>query len=94
MTGHWADYAWCPAIVLTSVMICCDDHAGSEVLCEEVDVDWDSEAWGTLCEDGEEGLLDPAYGEIGSNSCVGMTGHWADYAWCPAIVLTKYFAKR
>ncbi|KAJ5844980.1 hypothetical protein N7534_008649 [Penicillium rubens] len=34
-------------------------------------------------------LLDPAYGEIGSNSCVGMTGHWADYAWCPAIVLTS-----
>lgn len=32
-------------------------------------------------------LLDPAYGEIGPNTCVGMTGHWADYAWCPAIVL-------
>ncbi|KAJ5899968.1 hypothetical protein N7495_004712 [Penicillium taxi] len=34
-------------------------------------------------------LLDPAYSEIGSGSCVGMTGHWADYAWCPAIVLTS-----
>ncbi|KAE8152097.1 Zinc/iron permease [Aspergillus avenaceus] len=34
-------------------------------------------------------LLDPAYSEIGSNSCVGMTGHWGDYAWCPAIVLVS-----
>ena len=34
-------------------------------------------------------LLDPAYSEIGSGSCVGMTGHWADYSWCPAIVLTS-----
>lgn len=34
-------------------------------------------------------LLDPAYGEIGPNTCVGMTGHWADYAWCPAIVLNS-----
>lgn len=34
-------------------------------------------------------LLEPAYGEIGPNSCVGMTGHWADYAWCPAIVLVS-----
>jgi zinc transporter 1/2/3 len=34
-------------------------------------------------------LLDPAYGEIGPASCVGMTGHWADYSWCPAIVLTS-----
>ncbi|KAL5334001.1 Zinc/iron permease [Aspergillus crustosus] len=34
-------------------------------------------------------LLDPAYGEIGGASCVGMTGHWADYAWCPAIVLAS-----
>lgn len=32
-------------------------------------------------------LLDPAYGEIGPQTCVGMTGHWADYSWCPAIVL-------
>lgn len=32
-------------------------------------------------------LLDPAYGAIGPNTCVGMTGHWADYSWCPAIVL-------
>lgn len=34
-------------------------------------------------------LLDPAYEEIGPASCVGMTGHWADYAWCPAIILTS-----
>ncbi|KAJ5641423.1 hypothetical protein N7490_005423 [Penicillium lividum] len=34
-------------------------------------------------------LLDPAYSEIGGQSCVGMTGHWADYSWCPAIVLTS-----
>ncbi|KAL4863353.1 hypothetical protein BDV12DRAFT_29599 [Aspergillus spectabilis] len=34
-------------------------------------------------------LLDPAYDEIGGASCVGMTGHWADYAWCPAIVLAS-----
>ncbi|KAJ5622477.1 hypothetical protein N7528_005709 [Penicillium herquei] len=34
-------------------------------------------------------LLDPAYSEIGSDSCVGRTGHWADYSWCPAIVLTS-----
>ncbi|KIW83299.1 hypothetical protein Z517_02544 [Fonsecaea pedrosoi CBS 271.37] len=34
-------------------------------------------------------LLDPAYGEIGPETCVGMTGGWADYAWCPAIVLTS-----
>lgn len=33
-------------------------------------------------------LLDPAYEEIGPASCVGMTGRWADYPWCPAIVLT------
>lgn len=34
-------------------------------------------------------LLDPAYGEIGPNTCVGMTGGWALYSWCPAIVLTS-----
>ena len=33
-------------------------------------------------------LLDPAYGEIGPDTCVGMTGAWANYSWCPAIVLT------
>ncbi|KAB8076099.1 Zinc/iron permease [Aspergillus leporis] len=37
-------------------------------------------------------LLDPAYGEIGSDSCVGKTGHWGDYAWCPAIVLASLIA--
>ncbi|KAF8859412.1 ZIP zinc/iron transport family [Acephala macrosclerotiorum] len=34
-------------------------------------------------------LLDPAYSEIGPQTCVGMTGGWADYAWCPGIVLTS-----
>ena len=34
-------------------------------------------------------LLDPAYGEIGPNTCVGMTGNWAQYSWPPAIVLTS-----
>lgn len=34
-------------------------------------------------------LLDPAYSEIGPNTCVGMTGHWADYSWPPAIVLVS-----
>ncbi|KIX99016.1 uncharacterized protein Z520_05477 [Fonsecaea multimorphosa CBS 102226] len=34
-------------------------------------------------------LLDPAYGEIGPQTCVGMTGGWAVYSWCPAIVLTS-----
>lgn len=36
-------------------------------------------------------LLDPAYSAIGGNSCVGGTGHWADYAWCPAIMLASVF---
>ncbi|SCV02395.1 LANO_0F17590g1_1 [Lachancea nothofagi CBS 11611] len=36
-------------------------------------------------------LLDPAYSEIGSNACVGQVGHWADYSWCPAIVLLTVF---
>ena len=34
-------------------------------------------------------LLDPAYGEIGPQTCVGMSGGWADYSWCPAIVLAS-----
>ncbi|KAG9532307.1 ZIP zinc/iron transport family, partial [Aureobasidium melanogenum] len=34
-------------------------------------------------------LLDPAYGEIGPNTCVGMTGGWAQYSWVPAIALTS-----
>ncbi|KAL2044690.1 hypothetical protein N7G274_002464 [Stereocaulon virgatum] len=34
-------------------------------------------------------LLDPAYAEIGPQTCVGMTGGWANYSWCPAIVLTS-----
>lgn len=37
-------------------------------------------------------LLDPAYAEIGPQTCVGMTGHWADYSWCPAIVLMSVMA--
>ncbi|KAK3673315.1 hypothetical protein LTR78_006860 [Recurvomyces mirabilis] len=34
-------------------------------------------------------LLDPAYAEIGPNTCVGMTGGWAEYSWPPAIALTS-----
>ena len=34
-------------------------------------------------------LLDPAYSEIGPNTCVGMTGGCAQYSWCPAILLTS-----
>jgi solute carrier family 39 (zinc transporter), member 1/2/3 len=34
-------------------------------------------------------LLDPAYSEIGPQSCVGLTGNWALYSWPPAIVLTS-----
>lgn len=36
-------------------------------------------------------LLDPAYEEIGGNSCVGNWGHWADYAWVPALILLSVF---
>ncbi|CUM67356.1 uncharacterized protein PRCAT00005049001 [Priceomyces carsonii] len=32
-------------------------------------------------------LMDPAYQEIGPNSCVGMTGNWAKYSWPPALML-------
>ncbi|THX51177.1 ZIP zinc/iron transport family [Aureobasidium pullulans] len=34
-------------------------------------------------------LLDPAYSEIGPQTCVGMTGRWAQYSWPPAIVLVS-----
>ncbi|KAL4732788.1 hypothetical protein ACLX1H_001808 [Fusarium chlamydosporum] len=34
-------------------------------------------------------LLDPAYGEIGPASCVGMTGGWASYSWPPALALSS-----
>ncbi|KIX07661.1 uncharacterized protein Z518_02314 [Rhinocladiella mackenziei CBS 650.93] len=37
-------------------------------------------------------LLEPAYSEIGTQTCVGMTGGWADYPWCAAIVLTSVMA--
>lgn len=36
-------------------------------------------------------LMDPAYSEIGGNSCIGMWGHWADYAWVPALMLASVF---
>lgn len=36
-------------------------------------------------------LLDPAYAAIGGLSCVGMTGNWSIYAWCPAIMLLTIF---
>ncbi|TVY39305.1 Zinc-regulated transporter [Lachnellula subtilissima] len=34
-------------------------------------------------------LVKYTYSEIGPQTCIGMTGHWADYSWCPAIVLTS-----
>lgn len=34
-------------------------------------------------------LLDPAYSEIGPNTCVGMTGGWGEYSWPPALALTS-----
>ncbi|KAK9427914.1 Zinc/iron permease [Lipomyces doorenjongii] len=34
-------------------------------------------------------LLDPAYAEIGPQTCVGMTGGWASYSWPPAIALVS-----
>lgn len=37
-------------------------------------------------------LMDPAYGAIGSDTCVGQTGNWAIYAWCPAIILVTVYA--
>jgi solute carrier family 39 (zinc transporter), member 1/2/3 len=37
----------------------------------------------------DSSLMDPAYGEIGPNTCVGMTGGWSVYSWPPAIILTS-----
>lgn len=34
-------------------------------------------------------LLDPAYAEIGPQTCVGMTGNWAVYSWPPAIAMAS-----
>ncbi|KAK9321580.1 Zinc/iron permease [Lipomyces orientalis] len=34
-------------------------------------------------------LLDPAYSEIGPQTCVGMTKGWASYSWPPAIALVS-----
>ncbi|KAK9447917.1 Zinc/iron permease [Limtongia smithiae] len=34
-------------------------------------------------------LMDPAYGEIGPNTCVGSTGNWAVYSWPPAVILAS-----
>jgi zinc transporter 1/2/3 len=36
-------------------------------------------------------LMDPAYQEIGPNTCVGMTDNWAVYSWPPAIILITVF---
>lgn len=36
-------------------------------------------------------LMDPAYGEIGPNTCVGMWGNWAIYSWPPALILAAVF---
>lgn len=33
-------------------------------------------------------LLDPAYNAIGRQSCVGTSGNWGLYRWCPAIMLS------
>lgn len=33
--------------------------------------------------------MDPAYSEIGPNTCVGMTGGWSGYSWPPAIILVS-----
>lgn len=32
-------------------------------------------------------LLDPAYYDIGPNTCVGVTGNWYQYSWPPAFAL-------
>ncbi|OXV06293.1 hypothetical protein Egran_05936 [Elaphomyces granulatus] len=37
-------------------------------------------------------LMDPAYREIGPNTCVGMTGNWSVYSWPPAIILASVVA--
>lgn len=37
-------------------------------------------------------LLDPAYGSIGGDTCVGNWGGWAEYSWVPALVLASLFA--
>lgn len=37
-------------------------------------------------------LLDPAYNAIGPNTCVGLTGGWAEFPWIPAIVLASVMA--
>ncbi|KAK9446805.1 ZIP zinc transporter-domain-containing protein [Limtongia smithiae] len=34
-------------------------------------------------------LMDPAYSEIGPNTCVGSTGNWAIYSWAPALILAS-----
>ena len=42
-----------------------------------------------MTEADDSSLMDPAYQEIGPNTCVGMTGGWAVYSWPPAIILTS-----
>ncbi|OCL07018.1 ZIP zinc/iron transport family [Glonium stellatum] len=37
-------------------------------------------------------LLDPAYSEIGPQTCVGMSKGWNSYSWPPAIVLVSVMA--
>lgn len=37
-------------------------------------------------------LMDPAYGEIGPNTCVGGWGNWAVYSWPPALMLAAIFS--
>jgi solute carrier family 39 (zinc transporter), member 1/2/3 len=33
--------------------------------------------------------MDPAYAEIGPNTCVGMTGGWSSYSWVAGLILTS-----
>ncbi len=36
-------------------------------------------------------LMDPAYTQIGPNSCVGVSGNWAEFPWVPAIMMISLF---
>uniref|UniRef100_A0A060TB99 ARAD1D26290p n=1 Tax=Blastobotrys adeninivorans TaxID=409370 RepID=A0A060TB99_BLAAD len=36
-------------------------------------------------------LLDPAYGKIGPDTCVGMTGNWSKYSFVAGIVLATLY---
>ncbi|CCH47108.1 Zinc-regulated transporter [Wickerhamomyces ciferrii] len=36
-------------------------------------------------------LMDPAYLEIGGQSCVGSNGNWSAFPWCATIIMTSVF---